>query len=307
MFSQPLLSIAMCTYNGAAYLKQQLDSIVTQTWKNLEIVIIDDCSTDSTPEILHQYAVADSRIIVHQNAANLGFVKNFEKAIQLCRGEFIALADQDDIWDMNKIELQAKALGDNLLIYHDSEFVDEHGQALNRNMSDIRNFYRGKDNRHFILENCVSGHSCLFKKELVQHLFPFPDNVFHDWWLAYIAASYGTIDFLPGRLVKYRQHTQASTDILRAGPSKKRDILTHIQKESDRVHTFASAVPYNQDVARFSQLLSSRLHQYFCFSLFLFMLRRKKILLFIQRKSPISKFNFLLKYLWGYKLKELLR
>lgn len=307
MVNQPLVSIAMCTYNGESYLPQQLDSILSQTWKNLEVIVVDDVSTENTLELLKYYAAKDNRIKVRQNADNLGFIRNFEKAIQLCRGEFIALSDQDDIWDPNKIERQVNAIGDSLLIYHDSEFVDEQGTSLNRKMSDVRNFYAGNDNRYFLLENCVSGHSCLFKKELVQYILPFPENVFHDWWMAYIATSYGRIGYLPERLVKYRQHQKASTDILRSGPAKKRDILLHMKKEAQRVQTFANGVPANADIKRFSGLLNKRLHSVLCTSLFLFMLRRESILLFIQKKGRFSKFNFVLKYLWGYRLKEMLQ
>ena len=103
----PLVSIALCIYNGERFLKEQLETLVNQTYKNIEIVAVDDCSTDSSVLILETYKAKYPFINIHRNARNLGYVKNFEKAISLCKGDFIALSDQDDIWDPDKIKLQA--------------------------------------------------------------------------------------------------------------------------------------------------------------------------------------------------------
>src|ERR1700709_1166359 len=134
-----LVSIALCTYNGAAYLKEQLDTLVNQTYPNCEIICVDDCSTDNTVEILKQYTHSYPQIKLHINSKNLGYTKNFEKAIGLCSGEYIALCDQDDIWDKNKISIMSLLIGDNMLAYHDSAFVDENGNPLNKKISDVRN------------------------------------------------------------------------------------------------------------------------------------------------------------------------
>ena len=93
----------MATYNGGKYLREQLDSILTQTITDWELVVCDDCSKDSTVEILTSYQEQDDRIKIFVNEKNLGFKKNFEKAIGLCSGDYIALADQDDIWHENHL------------------------------------------------------------------------------------------------------------------------------------------------------------------------------------------------------------
>src|ERR1700748_3070750 len=98
MSKQPLVSVAMCTYNGEKYIRQQLDSILNQTWRNLEIVIVDDGSSDDTFAIISEYAEKDSRIKCFKNEVNLGFNKNFEHAVELTTGDYIAISDQDDIW-----------------------------------------------------------------------------------------------------------------------------------------------------------------------------------------------------------------
>ena len=107
-----MLSIAMTTYNGSKYLQKQLDSILNQSYSDFELVICDDCSIDDTFEILKIYEKRDSRIKIFKNNENIGFSKNFEKTISLCKFDYIALADQDDIWKENHLELLLSNLND---------------------------------------------------------------------------------------------------------------------------------------------------------------------------------------------------
>ena len=101
--THPMVSIAMCTYNGEKWLRAQLDSILSQTYTNLELVIIDDGSRDRTIDIIKEYAAGDPRIKYHVNAETLGYNRNFEKALRLCSSDLIAISDQDDIWQPHKI------------------------------------------------------------------------------------------------------------------------------------------------------------------------------------------------------------
>lgn len=105
---QPLVSVVLCTYNGEKFLRPQIDSITAQTYPNLEIIIVDDVSSDSTSSILEEYRQKDSRVKFHINSANIGYNKNFEKAFSLATADYIAISDQDDIWESNKIELMMK-------------------------------------------------------------------------------------------------------------------------------------------------------------------------------------------------------
>jgi glycosyltransferase involved in cell wall biosynthesis len=111
-----LISIALCTYNGEKYLIEQLDTLVNQTYPKLEIIVVDDCSSDKTITILNDYLSKFPFIKLYQNEQNLGYIKNFEKAISLCNGELIALADQDDVWDLNKLTIMAEAINENMLL-----------------------------------------------------------------------------------------------------------------------------------------------------------------------------------------------
>ncbi|MDX4036584.1 glycosyltransferase family 2 protein, partial [Aliarcobacter skirrowii] len=213
MKSSKLVSIAMCTYNGSRFIKEQLDSILNQTYKNIELVIVDDGSKDNTIDIINQYVQKDNRIKVFQNEKNLGFVKNFEKAITLCKGDFIALADQDDIWKQNKIEVFLHDIKDNILIYSDAIVIDKNSEILDKEfIRSSSNLVRGKCNKAFIFENCVSGNTLMFKKELVQYILPIPKKIrFHDIWIAFVSSTVGTITYTQESLTFYRRYDEQIT------------------------------------------------------------------------------------------------
>lgn len=305
----PLVSVALCTYNGAAYLEEQLDSVVNQDYPNMEIIIVDDCSTDETLAIVTAYGSRYPQVKLTINSQNLGYIKNFEKAIDLCSGDYIALCDQDDIWDISKISIMVDAIGDNIMVYHDSLFVDEKGLSLNGRVSDIRNCYSGNDSRVFLFENCVSGHAMLFKKELLNYVSGFNVHLIHDWWLAYAAVNNGGILFLNQTLVKYRQHGKANTNILR---QKRSDTISagSLQKMERQLQitTLFAGYEFNRDADfkfKLARLMKNRMKSYTSFSLAFFVFRHRNVLLYIQKKSGFSKLNFILKLIWGYKIKSL--
>jgi len=215
----PLVSIALCTYNGARYLREQLDSLLTQTYGNLEIIAVDDASTDESAAILQEYQQRDARLHVSVNPVNLGFTRNFEHAMQLCRGEFIAPCDQDDIWLPEKVAVLVAVIGTHALAYCDSEFIDENGSLLPGPMSSRCNMISSRDPAQFAAANCVAGHAMLFRRELLGKALPVPECFFHDWWLAAVAASGGGVTYCNRRLVRYRLHDSNVTNVLRERPA----------------------------------------------------------------------------------------
>ncbi|MBQ0758063.1 MAG: glycosyltransferase family 2 protein [Zhongshania sp.] len=201
-----LISIAMCTYNGEKYLAEQLESIVNQSYRNLEIVIVDDCSSDSTLSILNAYSTKDDRIRVIANDENIGFVRNFEKAINECRGELVALADQDDIWFPEKISRLVDSIGDNWLIYSKVSVIDSDGVRQNVEFPTV-NRLEGQCALSLILNNCVTGHACLIRRELLELAMPAMSKMpYHDQWLAIVAASRGKLKAGNEILSLYRKH-----------------------------------------------------------------------------------------------------
>jgi len=202
-----LVSIAMATYNGETYLHEQINSILNQTYSNLEIIICDDCSIDATRPILEGYALKDQRIKLFFNKTNLGLVKNFEKAISLCTGDYIALADQDDIWLPEKIEILVKNIGNHLLIHSDAFLIDDKGNTFATSYSQYSNKNFKKNLKAYIVGNNVTGCTALFDERLLEYALPFPSGTMaHDWWLALCAYKFGTIQYLDLPLIKYRQH-----------------------------------------------------------------------------------------------------
>ncbi len=205
-FSQPMVSIALCTYNGERFLQQQLDSLADQDYENVEIIIVDDCSTDRTYELLQGFESSLAHVKLWRNPSNLGFVANFEKAISLCSGDYIALCDQDDIWLPEKISALVSEIGDAGLIYSSVQLMDQQGSLL----ADIfprRNKLSGRCYMEMLFSNHVTGHACLINRPVLKRALPFPKAVkVHDHWLAVVAAAKEGISFHDGVLSYYRKH-----------------------------------------------------------------------------------------------------
>jgi glycosyltransferase involved in cell wall biosynthesis len=201
-----LVSVVLGTYNGEAYLEEQLCSVLSQTWNSLEIIAIDDGSTDRTVEILRQYAARDQRIRIVINERNLGFVRNFEKGCRLASGTYIALCDQDDWWFPEKIEKMVAAIGDHPMVYCDSDLCGEQLQPLGKRISDLVHYQSFDDCRQLCVFSRMYGHATLITRGLFEKASPFREEVPHDGWLAYHATLYGGVRYLPEVLVKYRQH-----------------------------------------------------------------------------------------------------
>jgi glycosyltransferase involved in cell wall biosynthesis len=205
----PSISVAMATFNGARYLQEQLESILGQTIVPREIVISDDGSEDCTIPIIESYQSRNSHIKFFINPHKRGFIKNFENALLHCSGDYIALADQDDIWESCKLEVLMNNIGSQLLIHSDAVVIDTGGTVLYRSWT---SFYHKRIDQDFIdylcKKNTVTGCTSLFKKELVPLIVPFPDEVlFHDWWLALVAFRNGGIAYVDKPLVRYRLHS----------------------------------------------------------------------------------------------------
>jgi glycosyltransferase involved in cell wall biosynthesis len=217
----PLVSVVLGTYNGEAYLHEQLHSILAQTWPALEIIAIDDGSRDRTVDILREYAARDARIRVVVNEHNLGFVRNFEKGCRLAAGTYIALCDQDDYWFPEKITKMVGAIDGYPMVYCDSDLCDEALQPLGRRISDLVHYQSFDDCRQLCVFSRMYGHATLITRDLFERASPFLEEVPHDGWLAYHATLYGGVLYLPEVLVKYRQHAGNVFGVI--GRKKKKD------------------------------------------------------------------------------------
>jgi glycosyltransferase involved in cell wall biosynthesis len=204
--NSPLVSIALCTYNGQDFLEEQLSSILSQSYRHLEVIVCDDGSTDRTLQIVGDFAAKDSRIKVYQNPKNLGFNKNFEQAISLTSGEYIAISDQDDIWEKDKIRLLYEYIQDNLLIFSNSLLMDRSGKLLGGQL--LSNFsIQDKSFKAYLLHNYTTGHTCLFRREFLEYILPLPEVGYYDWWMGFVALYHQKITFLDKPLTRHRVHS----------------------------------------------------------------------------------------------------
>jgi Glycosyl transferase family 2 len=214
------ISVAMCTYNGADFLRAQLESIVTQSRQPDELVICDDGSSDETQALLKEFASESPiPVLLRVNENNLGTIKNFEQAISFCTGDVIALSDQDDVWRNDKLQQieerfrNAPTAG---LVFSDAEIVDENLQSLNRRMWDEVGFNAhkrklvvlGRALEVLITGWTVTGATMAFRSKYVKLSLPIPDRIamIHDGWIALTVAAVADVAIIEEPLIKYRQH-----------------------------------------------------------------------------------------------------
>jgi glycosyltransferase involved in cell wall biosynthesis len=213
------VSVALCTFNGAKYLQEQLQSIAAQSLPPDELVICDDGSTDGTIELLRAFADTSTiPVHLHLGASRGGVIANFERAIAYCTGDVIALADQDDAWLPDKLKITVGALraaqevhGEDvpLLVHTDLRVVDAAKNVIATSFwahQEIRARHRDAL-AELLLENFVTGCTLVMNRSLRNLALPIPpDAVMHDWWLALVAAAKGKVITLPDVTILYRQH-----------------------------------------------------------------------------------------------------
>jgi glycosyltransferase involved in cell wall biosynthesis len=226
------ISIIMATYNGEQFLEQQLESIFNQTLKPFEVIICDDASTDSTIAILKSFS-KKLPIKIFKNSENTGYIKNFERAVLKARGKYLAFCDQDDIWHPEKLQILFDNIGNNTLIYSESNLISETGSPLHMTLSKKlkSNFISSSSPLNFLYNNSVSAHSILVKTEIRQAIIPFPRHLYFDAWIAANAAALNGVKFLKFPLVDYRQHSQ---NVLSRNEKKKKSIVQSIQKKTEK-------------------------------------------------------------------------
>lgn len=159
------VSIVMCTYNGEEFIKEQLDSLLKQTYPIHEIIIQDDASTDKTWEILRDYKLKNSIIRCYRNDKNIGVQKNFITAYLKTSGDYIAPCDQDDIWAPNKIEFLINIIGNHILAHSQSLVKYANSEAVNS--FDIKNPF--VDINTIVWDNRLPGHGYIFRRDILKY------------------------------------------------------------------------------------------------------------------------------------------
>lgn len=258
--AKPLVSVLMATFNGAQFLQEQVESILSQTYSPIEFIVFDDCSTDDTLRILEEYQ-NQGKLRIFRNPSNLGYVRNFERAIQEAKGELIALADQDDIWAVTKLERMTKEIGESLLIHSDARLIDDKGAEIAPSFEESAfKMTIPQSMTEAVLNGFVTGCTCLFKRQLLEIALPFPDQLYiHDKWLGVLAYSKGGLKYLKDPLTDYRQHNQNNIGALQStvSPLKKLEKLLQGKAVNYQIDAFRSFLLKEQ---QFAELVCERLN-----------------------------------------------
>jgi glycosyltransferase involved in cell wall biosynthesis len=231
------VNIILASYNGEKYIQKQLESILNQTYPIASIHVFDDCSTDNTVHMLREFE-RQGQIHLHINNKNIGLIENFKRGIQLLSKDgYIALSDQDDIWDKRKIEdsvlkmceiendpfIPALVYSDLIVINHNDDIV-------------AKSFWKETNRSHYkhcletvLFSNVVNGCTILFNSAMAKFARDIPDKIIqnHDAWLALIAFSFGQVGIINKATVNYRQHQENITFSVR---EKKESSLKKIKK-----------------------------------------------------------------------------
>lgn len=204
--ARPTVSVVMATYNGAAFIREQIDSILNQTYPISELIIQDDCSTDSTPAICREYEAKYPIVHFYKNEHNLGFNDNFRTAAMRATGDFIAISDQDDVWFPEKIAKQVAAIGN-----HDictslvSRGTSTHNMIPDKYSNDVR------IEAHVFRD--ILGHTILAKNEFLHCDCNWHGTFIYDWNLTLHADWGNGITKVQEPLVFHRSHKNSFTVI----------------------------------------------------------------------------------------------
>lgn len=198
----------MATYNGERYLHQQVVSILENLGDGDELVVSDDHSSDRTREIIESFG--DPRIRFVLNSGRRGVNGNFENALREAKGDYIFLADQDDVWSSGKVTACVSALQESLCVVHDAWLTDA---DLNASGTFFESYNCKTGFWHNWIRNGYLGCAMAFRRELLKRALPIPENfpVYHDIWLGSIAQLSGGVTFLGDKLLKFRRHSTTTS------------------------------------------------------------------------------------------------
>ena len=235
------ISVAFIVYNGSNYMRTQLDSIITQSYKVDDIIVVEDASIDNTKEILVEFINKHPSLFsIYYNSANYGSYKSIDKALKACTGDIIILSDHDDFWENNKVERILKYFKENpnmeglmtngFLI--DTEGVVDKKYFLWDSMSfPFKNVTNNDELKKYIntVENCATGATMAIKNHLpiLKKDFPLIKNMVHDRWLAINLAEKNTLGILDEKLIRYRLHPSQETG------GRKKEIDEYIKINND--------------------------------------------------------------------------
>ena len=233
----PRISVVMAAYNGARFLRAQLDSILAQSFADFELLIVDDVSSDGSYAILEEYARRDGRIVLSRNERNLGLLENLAALFLRARAPWIAISDHDDIWLARKLEKLLACAGDGAGAYCNSDLIDSRGVRHGLTMLEaigVATPASGNNPVKLMWKNCVSGHAMLFRRDLCERFLPFTGDMPYDQQIAIHAMAGGGLAYWPEALIQHRLH---DSNLCNHSLLAKHSLLDKPQKEQIRQRT----------------------------------------------------------------------
>lgn len=212
------INILISTFNGSTYIREQLDSILAQSYSNIELLIRDDGSKDDTVNILNEYASKYKNIKIIGSSGNLGSSKSFLKLLTYSNADYVMFCDQDDFWLPEKVENARLALEDEpenlpLMAFSDLTIVDSDLNITHESMMALQKMDPCSLSQNYLkimAQNPVAGCTMILNKtgvELINNLDNYPGELVHDHWIAANIAKQGKIIYINKSFILYRQHS----------------------------------------------------------------------------------------------------
>lgn len=252
---RPLVSVALCTFEGERWLPDLLRSLAEQELPPDELVVQDDASTDATVALVEEFArTAPFEVRLEVNADRIGSTANFERVLGRVRGRYVALADQDDIWYPHKLARLVAVLDDDpilTLAFSDADLVDPAGRPTGRQLWSSRGIRHQLVAQeivpcvHFARRALTTGCTMVLRRRAVEAALPFPDSLDHpiapmrhDRWLSLVAAAVGTVRAVPEPLLAFRSHPDQQTGVLEPAELRARLVAAAVAalREPDPAH-----------------------------------------------------------------------
>jgi len=235
---KPNIDILISTYNGAEYLREQLDSIINQSYLYWRIIIRDDGSTDTTCDIINEYlkVYPEKFGMLTDDSGNIGVCQSFARLIEFSDADYIMFADQDDVWRQDKINISIKKMIDSesgngkstpVLVHTDLCVVDDKLNCISKSFMKYQGLNGNRVHlNQLIVQNCITGCTVLFNRSLKDIILPIDSRArMHDWWIAIVASIFGKIIYINEQTVYYRQHSSNAI-----GAKKKYNLIMSLLK-----------------------------------------------------------------------------
>lgn len=261
-----MIDILLSTYNGERFLKQQIDSIINQTFTDWCLIIRDDCSTDGTLNIIEDYisTYPDRIKLVDKGTQNLGSSKSFERLLDFVENDYFMFSDQDDIWCKDKIEKSLSEMhrietlyGKNipLMVCSDAQCINTNGNMICPSFFEFQKFIdTTKKDINLLALNVVQGSTALMNKRVLDFVRPFPKYVIHDQWMAVITAHYGKVSYLHEQLLFYRQHDHNVLGALNVGTGYFFHKIANAKKQMRIYYSFYKNLPFKPNIIKWCYL-----------------------------------------------------